>query len=101
MTMGRRNGCHFCVALHRRLLTMIDAPIAVCEALEQGTALESPRLEALRCFTLALLEHTGDVPDDAWRAFTAAGFDRAAALEIVLGVATYTLTTFANRLTQA
>ena len=101
MTMGRRNGCHFCVALHRRLLKMIDAPQAVCEALEQGTALESPRLEAVRGFTLALLEHTGDVPDDAWRAFLSAGFDRAAALEIVLGVATYTLTTFANRLTQA
>ncbi len=101
MTMGRRNGCHFCVALHRRILEMIDAPQAVREALENDTPLESPRLEAVRAFTLALLEHQGDVPDAAWQQLLAAGFDRAAALEMVLGVATYTLTTFANRLTQA
>ncbi|MET0792011.1 MAG: carboxymuconolactone decarboxylase family protein [Polyangiaceae bacterium] len=101
MTMGRLNGCHYCVALHRRLLKMIDAPLALCEALESGAALESPRLEAVRVFTLALLDRKGDVGDDVWRQFLAAGFDRAAALEIVLGVATYTLTTFANRLTQA
>ena len=48
MTLGRLNGCHFCVALHRRLLKMIEAPPAVCEALESGAALESPRLEARR-----------------------------------------------------
>jgi uncharacterized peroxidase-related enzyme len=101
MTMGRRNGCHFCVALHRRVLKLIEAPQAVCEALEHGTALDSPRLEALRSFTLALIERTGDVSDASWQQFLAAGFDRAAALEVVLGVATYTLTTFANRLTQA
>jgi uncharacterized peroxidase-related enzyme len=101
MTMGRLNGCDFCVALHRRMLKMIEAPQAVCEALEHGTPLESPRLEAVRSFTLALLEHTGDVSDEAWRQFLAAGFDRAAALEMVMGVASYTLTTFANRLTQA
>lgn len=101
MTMGRLNGCHVCVALHRRLLKLVDAPQAVCDALEHGTPLPVPRLEALRCFTLELLERKGDVGDVAWQQFLAAGFDRAAALEVVMGVATYTLTTFANRLTQA
>lgn len=52
-------------------------------------------------FTLALLERTGDVSDEVWQQFLAAGFDRAAALEVVVGVAAYTLTTFANRLTEA
>src|SRR6478609_9438197 len=101
MTMGVKNGCHYCIALHRRLLKMLDAPAGMTEALEQGRALTSPKLEALRVFTLALLERTGDVSDEAWQQFLAAGFDRAAALEVVLGIATYTLTTFANRLTQA
>ena len=101
MTMGRKNGCHYCVALHQRLLKMQEAPLSLIEALEQGLPLESPRLEALRTFTLALLEHTGDVPNQEWQQFLAAGFDRAAALEVVVGVAAYTLTTFANRLTEA
>jgi len=101
MTMGVRNGCHYCVSLHRRLLSMLEAPAGMSEALEQGRRLESPKFEAVRVFTLALVDRTGDVPEDAWLQFLAAGFDRAAALEVVVGVAAYTLTTFANRLTQA
>ena len=101
MTMGVRNGCHYCVALHRRFLSMLEAPAGLAEALEAGRALESPKLEAVRTFTLALLERTGDVSDEAWQQFLAAWFDRAAALEVVVGVAAYTLTTFANRLTEA
>jgi len=101
MTMGVKNGCHYCITLHRRFLKMLEAPASLTEALEQGHPLESPKLEAVRAFTLALLERTGDVSDEAWQQFLAAGFDRAAALEVVVGVAAYTLTTFANRLTEA
>ncbi|HEY3256071.1 MAG TPA: carboxymuconolactone decarboxylase family protein [Polyangiaceae bacterium] len=101
MTMAVKNGCHYCVALHRRLLELHQAPPGLSEALERGLELDSRKLEAVRVFTLALLERTGDVSDEAWQQFLAAGFDRAAALEVVVGVAAYTLTTFANRLTQA
>ena len=101
MTMAVKNGCHYCVSLHRRMLDMFEAPAGLSEALEQGQPLDSPKLEAVRIFTLALLERTGDVSDEAWQQFLAAGFDRAAALELVMGVAAYTLTTFANRLTEA
>src|SRR5262245_40844767 len=34
MTMGRANGCKFCVALHRRLLAAQDAPPTLVRALE-------------------------------------------------------------------
>jgi len=101
MTVAVENGCHYCVALHRRLLKMLEAPSTLCQALEQGRALEWPKLEALRVFTLALLERTGDVSAEVWQQFLAAGFDRSAALEVVVGIAAYTLTTFANRLTEA
>ena len=101
LTMAVKNGCHYCVALHRRLLERLDAPPGLSEALVQGRKLDAPKLEAVRVFTLALLDRTGDVSDDAWQQFLTAGFDRAAALEIVVGIAAYTLTTFANRLTEA
>lgn len=101
MTMGVKNGCHYCVSFHRRLLEVFDAPEGMSQALERGQPLDSPKLEALRVFTLALLEHTGDVTEKVWQQFLGAGFDRAAALEVVVGVAAYTLTTFANRLTEA
>ncbi len=101
MTMGRKNDCHYCIALHRRLLRMIDAPPNVRAALEAGTPLEVPKLEALRLFVLSLLEHTGNVPVPVWDQFLSAGFTHASALEVIVGISAYTLTTLANRLTEA
>ena len=39
--------------------------------------------------------------DDDWRAFDAAGFGEEQALDVVLGVGVYVLSTFANRATRA
>jgi len=41
------------------------------------------------------------VPDADLATFTAAGFTTRQALEVVLGIGAYTLSTFANRLTRA
>jgi AhpD family alkylhydroperoxidase len=101
MTLATRNGCNYCLGLHRKLLRLLDAPPELCAALEHATALATPKLEALRQFTLALLDRTGDVTSAEWQAFLAAGYDRTAALDVVLGIGAYTLTTFANRLTEA
>lgn len=59
------------------------------------------RLEALRVFTLRVLDTAGDVGDDALAGFLAQGFTRQNALDVVLGIGTYTLSTLANRLTGA
>ncbi len=48
-----------------------------------------------------MLAHSGDVPAKDLDAFEAAGWSARAALEVVLGIGTYTLSTFANRLTGA
>jgi AhpD family alkylhydroperoxidase len=102
LTIARENQCHYCMAMHSALLAGEAAAAApVVEALRAGTPLPDPRLEALSQFVSALLAGRGDPSDRAWRAFREAGFDHAAALEVVLGVAAYTLSTFANRLTQA
>jgi AhpD family alkylhydroperoxidase len=100
MTMGRRNGCKFCLAFHRRLLAAQHAPTELVSALETGEPLGQPRLEALRSFVLALLDQRGDVSTETWTNFREAGFNHEQALEVVTGVAVYTLTTFANRLVE-
>ncbi|MER6593752.1 carboxymuconolactone decarboxylase family protein, partial [Micromonospora purpureochromogenes] len=63
--------------------------------------LADPTLEALRRFTLAVLDHCGAVPQGELDAFLAAGWRPRHALDVVLGVGTYTISTFANRLTGA
>ena len=47
MTMGHRNGCQFCLGLHRRLLAAQHAPEGLVGELEVGGALADSRLEAL------------------------------------------------------
>ncbi|PZF96671.1 carboxymuconolactone decarboxylase family protein [Micromonospora deserti] len=101
LTVGTRNECHVCVALHTAALTRLGVDAELIHALRAGTPLPDARLEALRTFTLAVLDHRGAVPEDALRAFLDAGYQPRHALDVVLGVGTYTISTFANRLTGA
>jgi AhpD family alkylhydroperoxidase len=100
MTMGRVNGCKFCINFHRRMLAVQRAPAELVSALEAGAALADRRLEALRLFVLGLLEHHGNVSPEVWTNFREAGYSHEQALEIVVGVGVYTMTTLANRLTE-
>lgn len=100
MTMGRANGCDFCISLHKRMLKAQRAAATLIDALEHGSPIEDARLEALRAFVLDALERKGDVSDDVWSRFTDAGYSHAHALDVITGISVYTLTTFANRLTE-
>jgi AhpD family alkylhydroperoxidase len=100
MTMGRLNGCKFCLGLHRRLLHAQKAPAELVSALETGQPLADARLEALRGFVLALVADHGDVSRETWTAFREAGYRHEQALEVLHGVSVYMLTTLGNRLTE-
>ena len=101
MTIATRNGCHLCVAMHSARLTALDAGPDVIAALREARPLGDERLEAVRVFTLRVLDTTGAVGDEALEAFLASGYTRQHALEVVLGIGTYTMSTLANRLTAA
>jgi len=101
MTIATRNGCHLCVAMHTARLTALHANADLVTTLRGGEALADPRLDAMRSFTLRVLETAGDVGDPALDAFLAHGYTRQNALEVVLGIGAYTMSTLANRLTGA
>jgi AhpD family alkylhydroperoxidase len=101
MTMATRNGCHLCVAIHSQRLASMDADQDLIAALRDSASLADYRLDAVRVFTLQVLDTAGNVGDDALRAFLAHGYTKQNALEVVLGIGTYTLSTLANRLTAA
>ncbi|HEX6452679.1 MAG TPA: carboxymuconolactone decarboxylase family protein [Trebonia sp.] len=69
--------------------------------LGDGRPLGDPRLEAVRVFTLRVLDSAGDVGEAALREFLGHGYTARNALEVVLGIGTYTMSTLANRLTGA
>jgi AhpD family alkylhydroperoxidase len=103
MTIATRNGCHLCVAMHTARLAALQCGEALIAALRDGpdAPLADPRLDAVRVFTLRVLDTAGGVPDDDLQAFLAHGYTAQNALEVVLGIAAYTLSTLANRLTGA
>jgi AhpD family alkylhydroperoxidase len=106
MTIAARNGCHLCLAMHTARLTALGADASLIASLRKAgplldPVLVDPVLEAIRVFTLHVLDTAGDADDEALRAFLAAGYTSQNALEVVLGIGTYTMSTFANRLTRA
>jgi AhpD family alkylhydroperoxidase len=101
MTVATRNGCHICVAMHTATLTALGADPELIAALRGSGPLPDERLDAIRVFTLRVLDTAGDVGEVALRDFLARGYTTQNALEVVLGIGTYTMSTLANRLTGA
>ena len=102
LTMATRNRCRLCVAMHTASLVRLGADPQLVTALRgSGDTLPDARLEALRRFTLDVLASAGGVEDAALRAFLDHGFTPRQALEVVLGIGTYTMSTLANRLIDA
>ena len=96
-----RNTCHICIAIHTAKLTALGADPDLIAALRGSKPVPDERLAAVRAFTLDVLDAAGAVPDDSLEAFLAHGYTIRNALEVVLGVGTYTMATLANRMTRA
>ena len=93
------NECEYCMAGHSVLAKMAKVPAAVIDALRENRPLDDPRLEALRRFAAAVTAKRGFVGDKAVDAFIEAGFTKQNVLEVVLAVATKTISNYTNHLT--
>jgi AhpD family alkylhydroperoxidase len=101
LTIATRNGCHVCVAIHTARLEQLGASADVVTALRNQCSLADERLERIRLFTLEVLASAGAVSAAAMAAFLAQGYTHQNALEVVLGIGAYTMSTLANRMTGA
>lgn len=99
LTMGRVAGCAVCTTMHRAALIGMNES-ALAEDLFAGRPPTSPRLAALATYTEAAFVHRGDVPEEPFSAFLE-HYSREQALEVLVGVGAYVMSTFANRLTAA
>ncbi len=101
LTVAARNGCEVCVAMHTADLRAAGGTAELAAALVAGEPVPDSRLDTLRTFTLAVLREAGGVAGEHLQALAARGYTAQNALEVVLGVGLYTMSTFANRLTKA
>ncbi len=91
------NGCHYCVAAHTMIAAGAKVPNAVVEAIRNGLPIDNPKLEAVRRFAEAVVRERGWA-EAALGQFLAAGYTRANALEVLVGVTQKTLSNYANHL---
>jgi alkylhydroperoxidase family enzyme len=87
--------------MHTATLAGMGAEPALIAALRSQSPLPDEKLEALRLFTLEVIATAGGVSSAGLDAFLEAGYTQRNALEVVLGIGTYTMSTLANRLTGA
>jgi hypothetical protein len=76
--------------MHTARLAALGADPAVAAALRPGAPLEEGRLDAVRAFTLRVLDTAGEAGEESLAEFLGHGFTRRNALEIVLGIGAYT-----------
>jgi uncharacterized peroxidase-related enzyme len=98
LAASRENGCSYCVAAHSAAASMGRVPAGVVSSLRDDRPIADERLEALRRFTTILMARKGWVPEAEFEAFLDAGFTRAQAMEVALGVVMKSLSNLVNHL---
>ncbi|MEM1129930.1 MAG: carboxymuconolactone decarboxylase family protein [Pseudomonadota bacterium] len=94
------HACHYCVPAHTGIAKSMGVDDAVIDALRNETPLPSPKLEALRVFTLAMVRQRGEVTEDQLNTFYAAGYTPQQVLEIILGIAQKVMSNYTNHVAQ-
>jgi AhpD family alkylhydroperoxidase len=100
LTNAFENGCRYCMAFHSGFALKEGVSQETVEALRAGRSPKEAKLRALSEFSRALVKRRGHVTDDELQRLLAAGYSKAQALEVVLGVAVSILPNFAHHITQ-
>jgi len=94
------HGCEYCTSGHSVLAKTAGVAPDVIAALRESQPVNDPRLQALRVFTETVVRERGMVDEATIGAFLSAGFTRAQVIEIVVVIATKTISNYVNHITQ-
>lgn len=100
MAINVEHRCHYCVPAHTGIAYSMGVSEDIVNALRDNTPLTSPKLEALRTFTLQVVRERGHVSDSQLSDFRAAGFSEAHILEVLLGAAQKLMSNYTNHLAE-
>ena len=101
LTNAFENGCSWCMAFHSAGALMAGLPQGELDRLRAGKAPEEPRLRALSNFSRVMVQKRGNASEADLTAFYDAGFTKAQALEVVLGVGFSVMANFSGHLAHA
>ena len=97
-TINAYHDCHYCMAAHTLLAKGENVPEDVIETARAVGSYADPKLEALRIFTLKLVENRGWAAPQDLDAFLDAGFTKQNVLEVVVVIAHKVLSNYTNHI---
>jgi len=97
-TINAYHDCRYCMAAHTVLAKGEKVPEEVIETARAAGSYEDPKLEALRAFTLNLVENRGWTSPEDLDAFLAAGFTKQNVLEIIVAISHKVLSNYTNHI---
>jgi len=101
LVLASKLDCRLCRDIHRHVARQHGASSELIEQLLARRGIAEPKLSALAELTERVVDTQGAVSDAELERFFAQGFTPRQALEVVVGVATYTLSIFANHMTRS
>jgi len=98
LAVSRANGCHYCVAAHSMAAKMAGLDDETIHAVRDGTTVLDPKAAAIAEFADKVVVKRGRVSAQDIENFLTAGHTQAQILEVVLAVATKTLSNYINHI---
>jgi alkylhydroperoxidase family enzyme len=99
-TINVEHACHYCVPAHTGIAKAMKVSDEINNALRDETPLPTPKLEALRDFTLAMVRQRGELKAAQLDAFYAAGYSQQNVLEVILGLSQKVMSNYTNHIAQ-
>ncbi|MFQ3175756.1 MAG: alkylhydroperoxidase family enzyme [Psychromonas sp.] len=95
-TINVEHECHYCVPAHTGIAHSMKVDPALTEALRDGQAMPTEKLQALQDFTLSMVRDRGNVSEQQTQAFFAAGYGQQQVLEVILGLSQKVISNYVN-----
>ena len=99
LVTGQKRNCEYCLAAHTQIAKGAGIDEELSLKIRQGSA-HDDRHQALIDFTAAILDTDGFVTDAQLSAFRGAGYDDAAAIEVLGAIAVNTFTNLFNHVNE-
>jgi AhpD family alkylhydroperoxidase len=100
LTASRIHSCNYCMAAHSFISTSSGVPADVVQALRNNTPIADAKLEALRQFTIVMVNSRGWPDANEVQAVIAAGYSQQTVLEVVLGISLKVMSNYSNHVVQ-
>lgn len=97
LTAAYENNSDYCVAANSTIALLAKVRPEIVNDLRDGRPLSEPKLEALRTFTAEMVRERGHVSGNTTKLFLDAGYSPSQVLSVILGIATETMASYADR----